>query len=133
MQDEVSVLRSLTKNRDQLLNELDQKSKENRQQETQLKLAKNDLAHHEQQLKSATEKVQRLCIKIEELDRKVAVQKDQIFDLDKQKEQLKIESEASIAFLKQRLLSNMGQSASSNLDSGTSDFVASQTQFMELL
>ena len=44
--------------------------------------------------------MQRLCVKIEELDRKVAVQKDQIFDLEKQKEQLKIESEASISFLK---------------------------------
>ncbi len=66
-------------------------------------------------------------MKIEELDRKVAAQRDQIFDLEKQKEQLRIESEASISFLKQRLLTNMGQSASSELDSASSDYVASQT------
>lgn len=71
--------------------------------------------------------MQRLCVKIEELDRKVASQKDQIFDLEKQKEQQKIESEASISFLKQRLLSNMGQSASSELDNASSDYVARQT------
>jgi hypothetical protein len=39
-------------------------------------------------------------VKIEELDKKVAGQKDQIFDIEKKKEQLKIESEASINFLK---------------------------------
>lgn len=71
---------------------------------------------------------------MEELEKKVANQKDHIFDLEKQKEQLTIESEARIDFLNQRLLSNMGgASVNGALDSSPSDFAASQTQFKELL
>ena len=43
LQEELTKLRSLTKNRDQILVELDQKSQSLRHVETSLKIAQNDL------------------------------------------------------------------------------------------
>ena len=43
MKDEIARLKSLNKNRDEILNEIDQKNTNLRETETQLKLTKNDI------------------------------------------------------------------------------------------
>ena len=48
LQEDLSKQRSLNKNREQLLQELEQKQKQVRELETQLKLAKNDVNLQEQ-------------------------------------------------------------------------------------
>ena len=57
LQEELSVQKSLNKNREQLLAELDQKNTQMRQMETSLKMLKNDLTIQEQQNRTVSEKL----------------------------------------------------------------------------
>ena len=99
LQEELSVQKALNRNREQLLAELDQKNTQMRSMETSLKMLKNDLTIQEQQNKTMSEKFQRALAKTEELEKKLALSKETNFTLEKQKEQLQIESEAKIVFL----------------------------------
>jgi uncharacterized protein YlxW (UPF0749 family) len=56
MLDELQKLRSLNKNRDQLLTEIETKSKQLRESETEAKLLKNDLENAKHNLASAEKK-----------------------------------------------------------------------------
>jgi hypothetical protein len=53
-----------------------------------------------------------LKLKTEELKQKLAVQKENVFKLEKAKELLVIESEAKIEFLKEKFLTRLGVSSS---------------------
>ena len=71
MQDEINRLTSLTKNRDQLLIELDAKSKALRESETQLKISQNDLELAQSQNQSMELKSRQQLDKIRDLEHKV--------------------------------------------------------------
>ena len=133
LQEELSVQKALNRNREQLLAELDQKNTQMRSMETSLKMLKNDLTIQEQQNKTMSEKFQRALAKTEELEKKLALSKETNFTLEKQKEQLQIESEAKIVFLNQKLLKNLGQNEMSSLEQSSSEHAAHHVQFMELL
>lgn len=133
LQEELSVQKALNRNREQLLAELDQKNTQMRSMETSLKMLKNDLTIQEQQNKTMSEKFQRALAKTEELEKKLALSKETNFTLEKQKEQLQIESEAKIVFLNQKLLTKLGQNEMSSLEQSSSEHAAHHVQFMELL
>lgn len=84
-------------------------------------------------MKSFQEKLQRSTLKIEELEKKLQKSKDTAFELEKTKEELKISSEATIDFLKQKLLNNLGQSAVTTLEASASEQTTQHRQFIEVL
>ncbi len=61
-------------------------------------------------------------LKTEELKQKLAVQKENVFKLEKAKELLVIESEAKIEFLKEKFLTRLGVSASNSIEQPSSHF-----------
>ena len=112
MQDEINRLTSLTKNRDQLLIELDAKSKALRESETQLKISQNDLELAQSQNQSMELKSRQQLDKIRDLEHKVNQGKEQAFSAEKLREQQQIEYENKLEVLKQKLLTKIGDDSS---------------------
>lgn len=83
LNDELGVQRSLNKNREQLLTELDQKSQQVRTIESSLRQVKSDLSLQEQQNKSLQDKLLRLQSKLDESDKKLNSSKEALFALEK--------------------------------------------------
>ena len=112
LQDEINRLTSLTKNRDQLLIELDAKSKALRESETQLKISQNDLELAQSQNQSMELKSRQQLDKIRDLEHKVNQGKEQAFSAEKLREQQQIEYENKLEVLKQKLLTKIGDDSS---------------------
>ena len=138
LQEEINRLTSLTKNRDQLLIELDAKNKALRESETSLKISQNDLELAQSQNQSMELKSRQQLDKIRDLEHKVNQGKEQTFSAEKQREQQQIEYENKLEVLKQKLLAKIGDDSgntnSTSLDSsGAGGDSQSQQQFTELL
>ena len=137
LQDEINRLTSLTKNRDQLLIELDAKSKSLRESETSLKISQNDLELSQSQNQSMELKSRQQLDKIKDLEHKVNQGKEQTFSAEKLREQQQIEYENKLEVLKQKLLAKIGDdsdmSRTPSESSGTGGDSQSQQQFTELL
>ena len=114
LQEEIAKLRSLNKNRDQILVEMDQKNKALRESETNLKMVQNDLELAQSQNASTEMKNKQQADKIRDLEQKINQSKEQIFNTEKLKEQQQIEYESKIEMFKQKLLNKIGDEVSAN-------------------
>lgn len=133
MIDELQKLRSLNKNRDQLLTEIDTKSKQLRESETEVKLLKNDLENVKQNLASVEKKNVEVFKKLEDSEIKIHTGKEQLFAEEKARKQENIENEGKIEQLKQKLMTKL-RDASSMSSQNTGDMQEQSGQeFSELL
>ena len=100
LQEEIAKLRSLNKNRDQILAEIDEKNKALRESETNLKMVQNDLELIQSQNQSYEIKNKQQADKLRDIELKLNQAKEQVFTTEKAKEQQQIEFESKIEGLK---------------------------------
>ena len=86
LQEEINRLRSINKNRDDILNEIDSKNQSLRETETELKLTKNDIEILNSKTAHLTSQNKELNEKNEELEKKVQQLKEHQYKTQKEKD-----------------------------------------------
>ena len=103
-------MRSINKNRDDILEEIDHKNQSLRETETQLKLTKNDIEiiqSKNKQLEALSKEQQE---KIEQMESKQESLKDQLHQTQKEKDHTVIQLNNKIEILQYKLLNNPADS-----------------------
>jgi serine/threonine protein kinase len=105
--EEIQRLRSVKKDRDDLLQDLEARSKSMRQTETQLKMKQNDMEILNNQHQMALEKLEAYKKKIEKLEGDVVELRTRTERAEKEKESIEIDSKNKIEVLQYKLLNKL--------------------------
>lgn len=127
LQDEVTRLRSINKNRDNILSEIDSKNQSLRETETQLKLTQNDIEILHNKTKQLEAISKEYADKNETLEKKVQTLKENQFKTQKEKDQIQIELNNKIEILQYKLLNGGAGNADEDLRGSQSAMNNGQT------
>lgn len=105
--DELQKLRSIKKDRDDILQDLESRSKSMRQTETQLKMKQNEMEILANTHQMNTEKLESYKKKIEKLEHEVEELRSKCQRAEKEKEQIEIDSKNKIEVLQYKLLNKL--------------------------